>query len=257
MNNSEKQRAKLLEKIMAGINPLCNMKVIMSLAVFFSAAVSAFMFIFVFQEDEELYFTILTNVCIVFAITADFYFIGAMYDYKNKIFDPVAKMTGGAYNIGTFVSVLPFKASDIMLYRLERCKKQVFIMWLVTSLLVVPINIYSYDEYGGVVIGMTVLMALLLEIIFISVSLLCRKWALGMFILAFSAFAVIILMAVSFELFWAVNTEQVAALNETLGGSSLLSVISGIIILAGLLFAAVKIAERLASRAKNTSWKLD
>lgn len=257
MNKSEKQRAKLLGKIMAAVNPACNMKIDMSLALFTAAAVSAFMFIFVRLESEELYLDILSNVCLTFAITADFYFLGAMYDYKNKIFDPIAKMTGGAYNIGTFVSTLPFKASDIMLYRLERCKTQVFTMWLVTSLLIVPINIYSYDKYGGVVIGMTVLMALLLEVIFIFVSLLCRKWVWGMVIISFLAMSAMILTPISFELFRTANKEQAAALNKTLGGSSLLSVILGIVILAGLLFAAVKVAEHFASRAKNTSWKLD
>lgn len=257
MNKSERQRTKLLEKIMEGTHPFCNMKIAMSFALVIAAAGSAFWFIFVSQEDEELYVNILINVCLVFAITADFYFLGAMYDYKNKIFDPIVKMTGGAYNIGTFVSTLPFKASDIMRYRLERCKTQVFTMWFITSLFIVPINIYSYDRYGGIVIGMTVLMTLLLEIIFISVSLLCRKWVWGMIIVSFSACAAMFLPAVSLELFLAVDTEQAAALNKALGGSSLLSVISGIIILAGLLFAAVKVAEHLASRAKNTSWKLD
>ncbi|MDE6710389.1 MAG: hypothetical protein K2J76_07855, partial [Oscillospiraceae bacterium] len=226
-------------------------------ALFVAAAVSVFMFIFVRLESEELHVTILTNVCLVFDVTAAFYFLGAMYDYKNKILEPIAKMTGGAYNIGTFVSTLPFKASDIMCYRLERCKKQVFTMWLFTSLFIVPINIYGYDKYGGVAIGMIVLTALLLEIIFISVSLLCRKWVLGIIIVSLSAIAAMVFTAVSFEFFWTVDTEQAAALNKALGGSSLLSVILGIIILAGLLFAAVKIAERFASRAKNTSWKLN
>ena len=257
MNKSEKQRAKLLEKIMAAVNPFCNMKIAMSMALFAAAAISVFIFIFVRLESEELYVTILTNVCLVFDVTADFYFLGAMYDYKNKILDPIAKMTGGAYNIGTFVSTLPFKASDIMRYRLERCKKQVFTMWLFTSLLMIPIYIYDYDKYGGVAIGMTVLAALLLEIIFISISLLCRKWGLGIIIVSFTAIAAMVLTVVPFEFFRTVNTEQASALNKVFGGSSLLSVILGIVILAGLLFAAVKIAERFASRAKNTSWKLD
>lgn len=257
MNKSEKQRAKFLEKIMEGIYPFFNMKIVMGFALVMAAAISVFMYFLVLQEMEELYVDILINVCLTFSITADLYFLGAMYDYKNKIFDPIAKMTGGAYNIGTFVSTLPFKASDIMRYRLERCKNQVFIMWLTASLFMVSIYIYSYDRYGGIVVGMTVLMTLLLEVIFISVSLLCRKWGLGIIIVSFSACAAMILPAVLFELFLAVNTEQAAALNETLGGSSLLTVILGIVILAGLLFVAVKIAERLASRAKNTSWKLD
>ena len=257
MNKSEKQRTKLLEKIMAAVNLFCNMKIAMSFALVMAAAISVFMYFLVFQEMEELYVDILINVCLTFAITADFYFLGAMYDYKNKIFEPIAKMTGGAYNIGTFVSTLPFKASDIMCYRLERCKKQVFLMWLLTSLFMVSIYIYSYDRYGGIVIGMTVLMTLLLEVTFISVSMLCRKWGLGIIIVSFSACAAMILLAVSFEFFWTVNTEQAAALNKALGGSSLLSVILGNVILAGLLFAAVKIAGRFASRAKNTSWKMD
>lgn len=257
MNKSEKQQGKLLEKIMEVTNPTCNMKRLMIMAAFFSAAICAFMFIFVRLEDEELYVTILTAVGITFAMTSVFYFIGSMFDYKNKIIVPYANNADGMYSFGAFASTLPFKASDMMLYRLERCKKQVFIMWLITSLLIIPINIYSYDEYGGVVIAMIVLMALLLEIIFIYVSLRCRNWMWGTVIVSFSAIAAMVVTAVSFELFRTVATEQAVALNETLGGSSLLSVISGIIILAGLLFAAVKVAEHLASRAKNTSWKLD
>lgn len=260
MNKSEKQRAKLIEKASVSANPICGMKIAMSIAALTAAVTCALIFFLVFKEDQEdndLYLMILTNAYIAFAITADFYFVGAMFDYKNKIFDPLIKMTSGAYNIGTFVSALPFKASDMKLYRLERCKKQVFTMWLLTSVLIAATNIYGYDEYSGLVIGMTVLTALLLEIVFISVSLLCRSWVRGMFIITFSDIAAMILTLVSFEAFCAANTEQAAALNEKLGGASVLSVISGIIILAGLLFAVVKVAERLVSRAKNTSWKLD
>lgn len=257
MNKSKKQRGKLLEKIIEVTNPTCNMKRLMIIAAFTVAALCAFMFIFVLLEDEELYFTILTNVCITFAMTSICYFIGSMFDYKNNIIVPYANNADGSYSVGAFVSTLPFKASDMMLYRLERCKKQVFTMWLFTSLFIVPINIYGYDKYGGVVIGMIVLMALLLEIIFISVSLHCRNWMWGMIIVSFSTVAVMIVIVASFELFRTVTTEQAVALSETLGGSSILTVILGIIALAGLLFAAVKIAERLASRAKNTSWKLD
>ena len=258
MNKSEKQRAKLLEKIIEVTNPTCNMKILMIIAALAVAALCAFMFILVFLEDEELYFTVLTNVCIAFAMTSIYYFIGSMFDYKNKIIIPYANNADGSYSVAAFFSTLPFKASDMMLYRLERCKKQILTMWLFTSLFMIPINIYSHDKYGGVVIGMTVLMVLLLEIIFIYVSLHCRNWIWGMIIVSFSTVAVMIVVIVAaFELFKTVTTEQAIALSETLGGSSLLSVILGIVILAGLLFAAVKIAERFASRAKNTSWKLD
>ena len=257
MNKSGKQRAKLLEKIIEVTNPTCNMKILMIIAALAVAALCAFMFILVFLEDEELYFTVLINVCIAFAVTSIYYFTGSMFDYKNKIIVPYANNADGSYSVAAFFSTLPFKASDMMLYRLERCKKQIFTMWLFTSLFIVPINIYGYDKYGGVVIGMTVLMALLLEIIFIYVSLHCRNWIWGMIIVSFSTVAVMIVIVAAFELFRTVTTEQAIALSETLGGSSLLSVILGIVILAGLLFAAVKVAECFASRAKNTSWKLD
>ncbi|MDE6133794.1 MAG: hypothetical protein K2G04_10550, partial [Oscillospiraceae bacterium] len=246
MNNSEKQRALLLEKITVSASPLCNMKINMCIAVLMAAAVCALEFT-LWANDSEAYFTVLINVGLAFAITADFCFLGAMYDYKNKILDSIEKISAGAYNTGTFASVLPFKASDMRYYRLERCQKQVFTMWLLTSIYMLAISAagyFGFDTYSGI-IGLTVLMTVPLEIIFTAVSLLCRSWVIGIIIVSFSAAASLIFITMMFEIldiagaFDDITADHLAALNEKLGGLSVLSGVTGIIILAAAFFAVV------------------
>lgn len=264
MNKSEKQRARLLEKLTTSASIVCNMKISMCVAVFIAAGICVFEF-FLWGRDSEPYFVFLTNVSVVFEITADLYLLAAMYDYKNRLLNYLSKISAGAYNTGTFASVLPFKASDMRRCRLERGKKQVFTMWLITSAYLLAASIaggFGYETYSGIV-GMTVLMTVLLEIIFTAVILLCRSWVLGMVIMSFSALASLVSIAVSFEFFNIaepfedITAEHLAALNEKLGGLSVLSEITGIVILAAAFFAVVKIAELLVSRTKNTSWRLD
>ena len=79
----------------------------------------------------------------------------------------------------------------------------------------------------------------------------------GMFITSFLSVVALVCTMFLFETPDDVSAEQAAEISAKLGGLSVLSGITGIIILTAALFAVVIIAELFVSRVKNISWKLD
>lgn len=259
MNKSEKQRAKLIEKMIISASPICSMKVLMVFSAVISAEAYALLFMFLLKSNE-LWVAIWAGSFLAFTLSADLYFIGAMYEHKNNVFNNIAKSAAnGTYNTAEFAATLPLKATDSLYCRLIRCKKQVLTMGILTSAFAAAMAAaghFGYETYDGVV-GIAVLTTVLLEIIFIAASLLCRSCMRGMLITSFSAVAVLFGTMFLFETPDDIFTDQASELSVKLGGLSVLSGVTGIIILAVMLFAVVIIAELLVSRVKNISWKLD
>lgn len=258
MNKSEKQRAKLIEKIVVSASPICSMKILMGITVVLSAAIYTVLFMTTVKSNE-LWVPIWAGAFIAFMLSAEFGFIGTMFDSKNGVFKSISATVPGAYNIAEFSATLPLKATDMLYYRLARCKKQALTMGVLTSVFIVSVKIaesFGYAAYDGI-IGITVLSMIILEIIFTAVNILCRQGMWGMFITFLLSMAVLICTLLLFETPNDISAEQAAEVSVKFGGLSVLSGITGIIILAAALFAVVIIAEFFVSRVKNISWKLD
>lgn len=258
MNKSEKQRAKLLEKLLVHASPICSMKILMGLTVVLSAVSYAVLFM-ITMKSNELWVPIWVGVFIAFTFSVDFCFIGSMFDSKNGVFKSVSTAVNGAYNIVEFAATLPLKATDMLYYRLARCKEQALTMGVLTSACIASVKIagcFGYETYDGMA-GIAVLTTIILEIIFIITNIICRHSMRGMFITAFLSVAALFCTMFLFETPDDVSAEQAAEISVKFGGLSVLSGVTGIIILAAALFAVVIIAEFFVSRVKNISWKLD
>lgn len=258
MTKIERERAGKLEKMVSGCDfTAFNVGRTLVLGVILTMIVNLLLF-FALLEDDEIYVVFIMHIFFTGMFTSLFVFTGSSRIGDSSFIGDLGNKTfGGSYYMWKQLAVMPFEGKDLMNLRLIWCEKQMIAAGGSTAAIMLMIFIagrLGYNDYSGL-IGLLTLMILLNEIILIVLNLFVKKWVVGLL-----ANFIMSVIPIFVAIFWCSDgtgkssPELASAFSGRLSGLGFMSGISGVIVLAVLLFIIANTAEKLLSRVKNRAW---
>lgn len=206
------------------------------------------------SKSDELYAVIVVH-------TVFMGMLGAVSMYVSEAFigtrGIIPELGEGSYFMGKFLCTLPFEGKDRINFRVADWEKTLAINSVSVVMVMAALEIaggMGFTKYGGIV-GLTVVIALLINISSLVINFLIKNWYVGMVASMIISFLPLVSVLTAADESGETTPEAALELSQKLEAFSFLSGVSGIIILAVITAALIICAEIFTSRMKKTSWK--
>lgn len=252
MTSAERKRAKSLKNNICilggksyGMQTMAEviLLLIMDAAVFFATS-----------RIDELYTVIVLHTVFMGMFNAVFMYISEAVMGTRSI---IPEMGNGSAFMGKFLCTLPFEGKDRINVRIADWEKMLAATSASTAAVMIALEIaggMGFTKFDGIV-GITVAIALLINILALMINFLIKNWYLGMVASMSMSFLPVLVMLTAADENGETTTETALEFSKKLEAFSFLSGVSGVIILAVITAALILCAEAVTSRMKKTSWK--
>lgn len=209
---------------------------------------------FATTKGDELYTVIILHTVFMGMLNAAFMYINEAVTGTRGI---IPEMGNGSAFMGKFLCTLPFEGKDRINLRVADWEKVLAVNSASLAAVMAALEIaggMGFTKFDGIV-GITVAIALVINILALMINFLIKNWYVGMVAsISISALPISVMLIPADEN-GETTTETALEFSKELEAFGFLSGVSGIIILAVITAALIVCAEVFTSRMKKTSWK--